>query len=640
MPPQEELLLSLMEPAEPITPPFFLNLPPPPPQHGQGGEDDDLVPPYIFRLLMEEEDTVLNNLLHQYADDHPVLLQAQQPYAQILAEAPSSSYALDPWRPCSSSVELSPLQLAAAAPCYSDNIDTLASDMMSSGGHGDNVGSTVATDAVEPSSMDVVTMAFFKGMEEASKFLPGGTEKVDRRGRKKRLDDDGEVEAAAGMGKRSKQMAAPPMPETEEDVAAREMLDKLMLNGNGEHLTDIDVREPRQDDDAGKEKPPRVMLAVDLHTMLIRCAEAVAANDHRGTTDLLLLIRHHSPAMGDGTQRLAHCFAEGLEARLAGTGSQLYRSLWVNCASVARILKAYQLYMASKCFPSVQFLFSNQIIYKAIAGKNKLHVVQYGLGYGFQWPDLLRRLARRKGGPPMVRLTGIDTPQPGFRPAHLINDTARRLSDCARQFGVPFKFRSIVAKSEDVRAEDLDIDPDEVLVVNTLYHFGTLMDESVIVDRPNPKDIVLNTIRKMRPKVFIHGVGNGSSNTAFFLTRFRDALFHFSALFDITDTVMPWDNDKRLLVEQVYARYAINMIACEGADRVERHQGYKLWQARSKKAGLRQLPLDPDIVQMVKDKMKKENHKFFFVDEDDRWLLKGWKGRVLYALSTWMADDA
>ena len=30
---------------------------------------------------------------------------------------------------------------------------------------------------------------------------------------------------------------------------------------------------------------------------------------------------------GDATQRLAHCFVEALEARLAGTGSVLHRSL-------------------------------------------------------------------------------------------------------------------------------------------------------------------------------------------------------------------------------------------------------------------------------------------------------------------------
>ena len=47
-------------------------------------------------------------------------------------------------------------------------------------------------------------------------------------------------------------------------------------------------------------------------------------------------------------------------------------------------------------------------------------------------------------------------------------------------------------------------------------------------------------------------------------------------------------------------------------------------------AGLRQL---------VRDKVKNHYHKDFVVDVDHRWLLQGWKGRVLYAMSTWIAED-
>jgi hypothetical protein len=92
-------------------------------------------------------------------------------------------------------------------------------------------------------------------------------------------------------------------------------------------------------------------------------------------------------------------------------------------------------------------------------------------------------------------------------------------------------------------------------------------------------------------------------------------------------------------VEQdMFAACVTNIIACEGMDRVQRPQSYKQWQIRSQRAGLRKLPLDPEIVQMLKDKVKKEYHKSFVINEDQHWLLQGWKGRVLYALSMWTAD--
>jgi hypothetical protein len=167
------------------------------------------------------------------------------------------------------------------------------------------------------------------------------------------------------------------------------------------------------------------------------------------------------------------------------------------------------------------------------------------------------------------------------------------------------------------------------------------MDESLTVDKVSPRDMVLNTIRKMKPAVFIQSVVNGAYSAAFFMTRFREAFYYFMALFDAMETTVSRHNEKRLLVERdIFARSAMNMIACEGADRVERPQNYREWQVRNQRAGLRQLPLDPDIVLMLKDIVKKDYHKHFTINEDHRWLLQGWKGRVLCALTTWAADDA
>uniref|UniRef100_A0ACD5U8D9 Uncharacterized protein n=1 Tax=Avena sativa TaxID=4498 RepID=A0ACD5U8D9_AVESA len=302
--------------------------------------------------------------------------------------------------------------------------------------------------------------------------------------------------------------------------------------------------------------------------------------------------------------------------------------------------------MSTCCFIKVSVHFSNKCIYNAVAGRKKLHVVHYGVNYEFQWPELLRWLAGREGGPPEVRLTGISSPiKPGLCPVKQADESKRRLGYCASQLGVPFTFRAIVAKLEAVRAEDLDIDPDELLVVNNLFHFRTVMDESIGFDTVNPRDLVLNTVREMKPSLFVHAAVNGSYSSALFKTRFRHALRNFTAQFDMMETTMPRerDNGKRLLLErQVFARCAMNIIACEGADRVERPQNFKEWQAHNGRAGLRQLPLDPHTVQMLKDQVKEQYHRHFMINEDGRWLLLGWKGTMLYALSTWgaQADDA
>lgn len=86
----------------------------------------------------------------------------------------------------------------------------------------------------------------------------------------------------------------------------------------------------------------------------------------------------------------------------------------------------------------------------------------------------------------------------------------------------------------------MDIQPDEVLVVNGLFHFGRLMDEGVDdVESPSPRESVLANIRDMRPDVFVLCVENSSYGAPFFVMRFREALLHYSAMFDMMEATAP-----------------------------------------------------------------------------------------------------
>ncbi|KAF8667528.1 hypothetical protein HU200_052724 [Digitaria exilis] len=696
----------------PASPSAYLDLPPTPrpeePQQqqqqqqqkpypdangGAAAAPEDMVLPFISRMLMEED--IDDKFFYDYPD-HPALLQAQQPFLDILSDDTSSSSPSathsggSVTHPAASDVTNAPLT-PASVDSYDPGAQFNGFDLdpaaFFSGG----------------ANSDLMSSAFLKGMEEANKFLPsqdklvidldppddtnrfllpaenglaaagfnaasapvaaavavkeeevvvaapdavpgGGGGGVGGRGRKNRFDDDDED---LEMDRRSSKQSA-----LQGDGDDRDLFDKYVMT-SAEMCTEqmvklqIAMREEAAKKEAsvgnGKAKGKGGRRGgrdvVDLRTLLIHCAQAVATDDRRSATELLKQIKQHSSPQGDATQRLAHCFAEGLQARLAGTGSIVYQSLMAKRTSAVDILQAYQLYMAAICFKKMVFVFSNRTIYNASLGKKKIHIVDYGIHYGFQWPCFLRHIACREGGPPEVRITGIDLPQPGFRPTQRIEETGRRLSKYAQEFGVPFKYQVIAtSKMETIRAEDLNLDPEEVLIVNCIYQFKNLMDESVLIE--SPRDIVLNNIRKMQPHAFIHGVVNGSFSAPFFVTRFREALFYYSALFDVLDTTTPRDSNQRMLIEQnIFGRAALNVIACEGTDRVERPETYKQWQVRNQRAGLKQLPLNPDIVQVVRNKVKECYHKDFVIDIDHHWLLQGWKGRILFAISTWVAND-
>lgn len=373
---------------------------------------------------------------------------------------------------------------------------------------------------------------------------------------------------------------------------------------------------------------------VDLRALLSQCAQAVAGSNLRSANDLLKLIRQHSSPSGDGVQRLAHFFANSLEARLAGTGLEMSKAIPIKRTPAVDIIKAYRLYVTACPYRRMTHKYANRSIAKLAERETRLHIIDFGILYGFQWPCLIQLLSSRPGGPPRLRITGIDLPQPGFRPEERVEETGRRLANYCDRFNVPFEYKAIAQKWETIRLEDLKIEKGEVVVVNSLYRLKNLLDETVIAN--SPRDAVLKLIREINPALFIHGVLNGTFNAPFFVTRFRESLFHFDTLFDMFEATVPREDQERILFErEVFGMEIMNIIACEGSERFERPETYKQWQIRNVRAGLRQLPLDKEIVTNVKNTVKLGYHKDFVVDEDGGWMLQGWKGRIIYAVSCW-----
>ncbi|MBA0774478.1 hypothetical protein Gotri_009685 [Gossypium trilobum] len=344
---------------------------------------------------------------------------------------------------------------------------------------------------------------------------------------------------------------------------------------------------------------------VDLGSLLTQRVQAVAVYDQRIATELLGKIRYYSSPYGDGTERSAHYFAKGLEIRL-------------NVFPFGRISN----------------LFSNRNIAKLAEKATTVHVIDFGIAYGFQWPCLIHRLSTRSGGPPKLRITGIDFPQPGFRPAERIEATGRRLRRYCENVNVPFEFNTIAKRWETIRAEELNIEKDELLVVNCMYRLRNLPDDSVMLN--SPRNMVLKLIKRLNPDLFIQGVVNGNYNFPFFINRFREAFFHFSAMFDILEANVGGEDPDRLLLErETFGRDAINVIAYEGMERSDRPETYKQWQLRNQKAGFRQLSLEQNILNRARTVLKSDYHKDFDIEVDGKWMLQGWKGRVIHALSCW-----
>lgn len=158
-------------------------------------------------------------------------------------------------------------------------------------------------------------------------------------------------------------------------------------------------------------------------------------------------------------------------------------------------------------------------------------------------------------------------------------------------------------------------------------------DESVSIR--NHRDRVLRLVKSMKPKVVTLVEQESNTNTAPFYPRFLEALDYYNAMFESIDITLPRHHKERINIEQhCLARDVVNIIACEGGERVERHELLGKWKLRFGMAGFSPSPMSPLVNQTIKRLLKNYSERYR-LEERDGALYLGWMNRDLVASCAW-----
>lgn len=371
----------------------------------------------------------------------------------------------------------------------------------------------------------------------------------------------------------------------------------------------------------------------DLNQMLIACARAVADNNALMVELLTAELRQMVSVSGDPIQRLGAYLLEGLVARLASTGSCIYKALRCKQPASAELLSYMHILYEVCPYFKFGYMSANGAIAEAVKDENRVHVVDFQIAMGTQWVTLIQALAARPGGPPHVRITGIDDPVSAYARGGGLHIVGRRLARLAESCNVPFEFHAAALDGSEVEVEHLGVRPGEALAVNFAYQLHHLPDESV--STRNHRDRVLRMVKGLSPKVVTLVEQESNTNTSPFLPRFAETLNHYTAVFESIDVRLPRESKERISVEQhCLARDIVNIVACEGAERVERHELHGKWRSRLTMAGFTPYPLSPLVNATIKSLL--ENYcEHYRLEERDGALYLGWKNRALVVSSAW-----
>lgn len=367
-----------------------------------------------------------------------------------------------------------------------------------------------------------------------------------------------------------------------------------------------------------------------VHT-LMACAEAVQHDDMKLADALVKHVGILAAAQAGAMGKVATYFAGALAQRIYKIYPQdgLETSCWE--------LLQMHFYESSPYLKFAHFT-ANQAILEAFAGATRVHVVDFSLNQGMQWPALMQALALRLGGPPAFRLTGIGPPQPDNTDA--LQQVGWKLAQLADTIGVKFEFRGFVANSlADIDAEMLDIRPSEVEVVavNSVFEIHRLLA------RPGAVEKVLNSIKSMKPKIVTLVEQESNHNGVVFLDRFNEALHYYSTMFDSLESsalTQPISQDS--VMSEVYlGRQICNIVACESTDRVERHETLSQWRTRMNSSGFAPVHLGSNAFKQASMLLALfAGGDGYRVEENDGCLMLGWHTRPLIATSAWQPGGA
>ncbi|KAJ6920177.1 scarecrow-like protein 1 [Populus alba x Populus x berolinensis] len=205
--------------------------------------------------------------------------------------------------------------------------------------------------------------------------------------------------------------------------------------------------------------------------------------------------------------------------------------------------------------------------------------------------------------------------------------------ELAEALKVPFEFHAVASKTSVVSPSMLNCKPGEALVVNFAFQLHHMPDESV--STVNERDQLLRMAKSLNPKLVTVVEQDVNTNTAPFFPRFTEAYNYYSAVFDSLDATLPRESQDRLNVEkQCLARDIVNIVACEGEERIERYEVAGKWRARMMMAGFTSCSISPSVVDLIRKQIKQYCDRYMLKEEVGA-LHFGWEDKSLVFASAW-----
>ncbi|KAF9603575.1 hypothetical protein IFM89_037074 [Coptis chinensis] len=372
-----------------------------------------------------------------------------------------------------------------------------------------------------------------------------------------------------------------------------------------------------------------------IHLLLISATAVDDRNIESAAQNLYQLYQHVSLS-GDSVQRVAAYFADGLSARLLTRKSPFYDMIIKDPTPEEEFLAFTELYKASPYYQFAHFTANQEIIeaYEAEEKQNNrtLHVIDFDISYGFQWPSLIQSLSEKAtiANQICLRITGF-----GRSLEELVETESRLVNFANSCSNLTFEFQGVLRGSEPIH---LRKKKNETVAVNLVFHLHTITNSMHMSS-------TFKSIYRFHPSIVILVEKDSSRTHRSFLSRFMESLHYFAAMFDSLDDCLSPESVERLCIEKNHLGKEIKRMMNYEKDE-ENHQRLETWKGRLESKGFVSKKLSSRSVIQAKLLLKIRSHSspvvygggngFRVLEREEGCALSlGWQDRFLVTASAW-----
>ncbi|XP_045793240.1 scarecrow-like protein 6 isoform X2 [Trifolium pratense] len=356
---------------------------------------------------------------------------------------------------------------------------------------------------------------------------------------------------------------------------------------------------------------------------LFKAAELIDAGNPELAHGILARLNHQISPIGKPFQRAAFYFKEALLQLLQSNVNNGNNNS--NFSPTGLLLKIGAYKSFSEISPVLQFanFTSNQALLEAVEGYDRIHIIDFDIGFGGQWSSFMQELALRNGGAPALKITAFVSP---FHHDEIeLSFTHENLKQYAGEINMSFELEILTLESLNSVSWPQPLRDCEAVVVNLpICSFSNY---------PSYLPLVLRFVKQLMPKIVVTLDRSCDRTDAPFPQHMIFALQSYSGLLESLDAVgVNVHPDVLQMIEKYYLQPAVEKLV---SGRLRSQDRTLPWKNLLLSAGFSPLTFSNFTESQAECLVQRIPGRGFHVEKKQNSLALCWQRKDLISVSTW-----